>query len=304
MSNDDRHQVVGVDGSDGSCAAVTWAAARTDRFGPVHPVTVWDYPNWGPSPGFDPMIVAPDSGFRQAAVDTAERVLDPIDSALRHELTAVRGMTGPALVKAAAGADLLVVGTRGRGAVASGILGSVSLHCVHHATVPVAVVPPNATANDRYERVVVGYDGSSQSRRALDWVLATTPASAAIDVVHAWDPGAATVAAVATLVDERLEAQAQDLVDEVIATIEDEVTQRSGAVTGLVRRGDARSVLRAEAGVSRPARARAAVPSWARPPAPGLRGFGARSRSSSDHGRGPLTTATITGHRPRESGAP
>jgi nucleotide-binding universal stress UspA family protein len=38
-------------------------------------------------------------------------------------------------------ADLLVVGHRGRGAVASALLGSVGLRCVLHSTCPVTVVP-------------------------------------------------------------------------------------------------------------------------------------------------------------------
>lgn len=72
-------------------------------------------------------------------VDTAGVVLDPYVVADAHP--------AEALLEAAIGADLLVVGSRGRGGFAGLLLGSVSQHCVSHAPCPVVVVPtPRADA--------------------------------------------------------------------------------------------------------------------------------------------------------------
>ena len=52
----------------------------------------------------------------------------------------VKGHPAPVLLDAAVGADLLVIGSRGHGGFTDALLGSVGLHCVHHAHCPVLIM--------------------------------------------------------------------------------------------------------------------------------------------------------------------
>jgi len=54
------------------------------------------------------------------------------------------GDPGPVLTAAAAGAQLLIVGHRGRGGVATTLLGSVGWWCLRHAPCPLTIVPPRS----------------------------------------------------------------------------------------------------------------------------------------------------------------
>lgn len=67
-----------------------------------------------------------------------------------------------------AGADLLVLGRTGSGGGPGFLhLGSVVEYAAHHATLPLAVIPAGAPPIMR--RIVVGVDGSTESRLALEW---------------------------------------------------------------------------------------------------------------------------------------
>lgn len=90
----------------------------------------------------------------------------------------VHGLPAPALLDAAADADLLVVGARGMGGFRGLLLGSVSHQCVHHATVPVAIVRACMEADQSSDErpLVVGVDGSKSSQRALEWAVAEAAA--------------------------------------------------------------------------------------------------------------------------------
>jgi nucleotide-binding universal stress UspA family protein len=145
------HIVVGVDGSPGSRAALDHAlrdAARRDAS--VEVVSASTPPEyWMPLAG-PPAISLDDirEGIRQRIAETVRAVTGQLEGVLPQmppvTITGVTGSAAEALVHAAKGAELLVVGSRGHGGFSSMLLGSVSLQCVLHAPCPVTVVRPTA----------------------------------------------------------------------------------------------------------------------------------------------------------------
>ena len=136
--------VVGVDGSSSSRAALRWAI-RQARFtgSTVNAVIAWRIPMMGENYNWAPIYVeesgdlAADARKRIDAVISEE--IGPADSPLVRSRV-VHGHPAQVLLDAAAGADLLVVGSRGHGSFAEALLGSVSQHCVHHAHCPVLIM--------------------------------------------------------------------------------------------------------------------------------------------------------------------
>ncbi|GLW55136.1 universal stress protein [Kitasatospora phosalacinea] len=131
--------VVGVDGSASSKRALRWAARQAELTEAVlRAVLAWQLPS-----GYGMPADFSDTDF----AGQARRVLeDSTAEALGGHpgvevvLKVVQGHPAPVLVEEAEGADLLVVGSHGRGAFTGMLLGSVSGHCVHHAPCPVLVV--------------------------------------------------------------------------------------------------------------------------------------------------------------------
>lgn len=148
--------VVGVDDSPAGRAALRFAlheAVRRDAR--VDVVAAFRLPEYGW--GVDGRSIAGTldqavPALHDAVRDHARRIVDEalaeLDAAVVTPppvtVLAIGGNAGEALVHAARTADLLVVGSRGRGRLTSAMLGSVSLHSVLHARCPVTVVHPSA----------------------------------------------------------------------------------------------------------------------------------------------------------------
>jgi nucleotide-binding universal stress UspA family protein len=136
--------VVGVDGSPSSLAALQWAARQAGLTGgTVKAVMAWHYPATMTGYGWAPIAVVEPGEYEenaQKALAEAVAAVDTADRDVEISTWVQQGNPAQVLIDAAADADLLVVGSRGHGGFAEMLLGSVSMHCVHHAACPVTVI--------------------------------------------------------------------------------------------------------------------------------------------------------------------
>jgi nucleotide-binding universal stress UspA family protein len=144
VSNDGRI-VVGVDGSEASRDALTWAARQAALTGAsLQVIMTWHVP----TAAYGAQIPMPsDYDF----IADSERELGTVVSevlgpqpGIGVSMVVMEGHPANRLIEASVGAELLVVGSRGHGAFSGMLLGSVSEHCVAHASCPVVVVRHSA----------------------------------------------------------------------------------------------------------------------------------------------------------------
>ncbi|MFC0529704.1 universal stress protein [Phytohabitans kaempferiae] len=172
MDDHVRPVVVGVDGSAASGAAADYAAGVAHgRSLPLHLVYGYLRKLTYGAP-IDPLEMA-----EPVADRTAARQLEEISSRLsakwpdlQVQIQEILGEAAPELIEKSRQAELVVIGSRGRGGFTGLLLGSVSAKVAAHAYCPVVVVrPPNWSLDaSSTEQVVVGVDGSSESMLALD----------------------------------------------------------------------------------------------------------------------------------------
>lgn len=143
--------IVGVDGSENAARALSWAARQAARCGSaLGVVTAWEdpYRYWGERP---PLALAEQeeksalAGARRAAEEAAAMARG-LEHGLRVTTRVSEDDAASCLIEASRGAELLVVGTRGRGGFKGLLLGSVSQKCIVHAHCPVVVVREETTA--------------------------------------------------------------------------------------------------------------------------------------------------------------
>lgn len=193
-----RRVVVGVDGSPGSRAALLRAlAVAAGQHTEVEVITSYavplfwsgDYPVAPPAPS----TLRSDTEARmEAFIDDVRRspsaVRIPGSDTVPLRLVVSAHPAVEALLDRAGETDLLVVGSRGRGARRKALLGSVALDCVTQAVGTVLVVHAQLRPAEAPPRVVVGVDGSAHSRAALVAGIAeAVRLRAHVEVVHAYE---------------------------------------------------------------------------------------------------------------------
>ncbi len=193
MSRPGKHRgiVVAVDGSPASDAAAAWAArdaAMRNLPLTVIRAVVTPTSTWPPVPYSESLAVNLEDEARKElmhAVKIAEEAMPPERKvAIEREL--VYSIPALTLVKISDEAEMIVVGSSGRGLLARGVLGSVSATVARHANCPVAVIRDDG-APDPHAPVLVGIDGSPASELAT--AVAFDEASrrgVELIALHAW----------------------------------------------------------------------------------------------------------------------
>jgi nucleotide-binding universal stress UspA family protein len=139
---------------------------------------------------------------------------------VEHEVA--EGAIAEQLVARAHDAELLVVGSRGRGGFRGLVLGSVGQQCARHTPCPLVIVR-HAAAGPETEAggpptIVVGVDGSPNADAALDWAFAEAAGRGArVVALLAWSPRHGHELSFAGAGDDALEAKARVVLHEAVA---------------------------------------------------------------------------------------
>jgi nucleotide-binding universal stress UspA family protein len=122
-------------------------------------------------------------------LDSAVKTVEEAGAEVEVSTDMVSGPAVPVLADLSSSAQMIVVGCRGHGALARGLLGSISTGLAHHAHCPVAIIHDEDPLMPHPSKapVVVGVDGSPASENAV--AIAFEQASfRGVDLlaVHAW----------------------------------------------------------------------------------------------------------------------
>lgn len=140
--------VVGIDGSDNSRRALQYAfeeARRRDAS--IEVVHAYQLPiYWGPPEFSGPLLPPTREAVERDARELVDRTIGHAPPDLQIKRVVAPGSPAWTLLRIAEGADLLIVGSRGRGGFGGLLLGSTSHQVIAHAPCPVVVVRAEKSA--------------------------------------------------------------------------------------------------------------------------------------------------------------
>ncbi|HXY45763.1 MAG TPA: universal stress protein [Acidimicrobiales bacterium] len=140
--------VVGIDGSEPSKAALAWAVRQARLTGaPLEVLITWEMPTTYGWAAPLPDGVDFEGDARGVINEEIEKVMGP-DAASQVDLTVsvIEGHPAAVLLHESKTAALVVVGSRGHGAFAGMLLGSVGQHLAAHASCPVVIIRDGTAA--------------------------------------------------------------------------------------------------------------------------------------------------------------
>ncbi|WP_037666010.1 universal stress protein [Streptomyces lividans] len=181
-----RPITAGSDGSEESLAALAWAAREAvRRGGPLHVVHAWRFQGQGVAGAVDRET---QEGWARDALARAVGTVAERHPGLTVTTDVREGDAVAALLAAAAGAETLVLGSRGHGAVVGFLLGSVGQQVIDKATRPVVRAGDEATAEAGGREVVVGQQGEPEdSADVIGFAFEAAAArGATVRAVRAW----------------------------------------------------------------------------------------------------------------------
>ncbi|MGH9047533.1 MAG: universal stress protein [Acidimicrobiales bacterium] len=137
----ERVVVVGVDGSKASSEALVWAAEEARlRGATLRVVHAWSLPMLNSAEYVPAEVIeeAPAAAEESLAAQVTDVLGSSPEIGMEHEVR--QGPPARVILEAARDAELVVVGSRGRGGFSGLLLGSVSAQVAHHAACPVTIV--------------------------------------------------------------------------------------------------------------------------------------------------------------------
>uniref|UniRef100_A0AAU1ZSB2 Universal stress protein n=1 Tax=Streptomyces sp. NBC_00093 TaxID=2975649 RepID=A0AAU1ZSB2_9ACTN len=183
-----RPITAGVDGTPESHAALDWAAREAVRRNlTLRVLHAWQLV---PDQAFGAASRETHDAWVREGVDEAARTVAERHPELDVTVDVIEGSTTHTLAEAAAESELLVLGSRGHGALVGFLLGSVGQHVIAESTRPVVLVRAEDRASDEAggREVVVGQHGDpEESAPALRFAFEAAAArGASVRAVRAW----------------------------------------------------------------------------------------------------------------------